>query len=430
MSLGGTCAVVVAHSPDQRQAVEAITQTIVRIENEQVFDTITVIAESCEDGPAENAHARANGVARALVSDAQWILHLECDECLHPSAFKLLAPALAPYDAMWGAIEVQDAQGTPQIPKASRFSCQDRVNALHMALNWWVGRSHMVSAEIARRYSIPKCASVDWYARYLLNLWSNVRCLKMAHPLTTTTVLPKLSMAERQYLLDELEKAPEWIPVSHGGRNFRLPFTGRNPTLERQQLRGLFYEINELEALRSHVPTGATIIDVGANTGNHTVFFAGVMLAKRVIPIEGNPQTCDVLRQTIAANKLDAVDCSKLGIVAGRMQTKANLVTGTRGHLGTARFNENTLGKLPVLPLDALVDEAVNLIKIDVEGRELDVLNGARRIIHQYRPIIFIEVRDENVSYFLRLVAELDYSVIEIFPDEDYSNYVLASSER
>ena len=80
-------------------------------------------------------------------------------------------------------------------------------------------------------------------------------------------------------MLQRLADKPVFLPIVHGDAVYHLPYTGRNAGIEREQSRGLFFEAMELEELRKVVRPGRAVVDVGANTGNHTIFFAGPMKA-------------------------------------------------------------------------------------------------------------------------------------------------------
>ena len=107
------------------------------------------------------------------------------------------------------------------------------------------------------------------------------------------------------------------MPVRYGSRTVRLPYTGVNPVIEREQMRGLFFEHEELTFLAERCPRGMRIVDAGANTGNHTLFFASVMEAETVIPIEPQPRAAAALRAAVEANRLANVDLSLLGRAVG-----------------------------------------------------------------------------------------------------------------
>ena len=86
-------------------------------------------------------------------------------------------------------------------------------------------------------------------------------------------------------MLQRLADEPVFLPIIHGDAVYYLPYTGRNAGIEREQSRGLFFEAMELEELRKVVGPGAHVVDVGANTGNHTIFFAGPMKAASVAAV-------------------------------------------------------------------------------------------------------------------------------------------------
>jgi hypothetical protein len=57
--------------------------------------------------------------------------------------------------------------------------------------------------------------------------------------------------------------------------------------------------------------------------------------------------------------------------------------------------------------LDNIIDRKVDWLKIDVEGAELDVLEGAQRIIKESRPIIQMEMRMDNIHLSGRTMDEI-----------------------
>ena len=81
---------------------------------------------------------------------------------------------------------------------------------------------------------------------------------------------------------------------------------------------------------------------------------------------------------------------------------------------------------VPTFPLDELVDGPVHLIKVDVEGAEGRVMEGAASIISAYRPVVVTElcpamleaVSDVTCGDYLSRFVDLAYDIHEINPTE------------
>jgi FkbM family methyltransferase len=131
---------------------------------------------------------------------------------------------------------------------------------------------------------------------------------------------------------------------------------------------------------------GATVVDVGANIGYNTVHAAHLVGATgRVIAIEPTPDNLAVLRRNVAAAGFANVAVH--AVAAGRAAGTQDLYV--RGDVSAVNslfpqscyaFVTDVL-PVPVLPLDELVDGCADVVKIDVEGAELDVLEGMPRLL-------------------------------------------------
>jgi FkbM family methyltransferase len=136
---------------------------------------------------------------------------------------------------------------------------------------------------------------------------------------------------------------------------------------------------------------GATIVDVGANVGYNTVYASRrVGPTGRVVAIEPAGDNIAVLRENIAANGLDNVVV--LPVAAGRAHEVRDLFLRGETSAVNSLFRESVYAAVTgvepvrVAPLDDLVDADPDLVKIDVEGAELDVLAGMTRLLR--RPAI------------------------------------------
>ena len=190
-------------------------------------------------------------------------------------------------------------------------------------------------------------------------------------------------------------------------------------------MRGLFFEEEELRFLAGRLPRGLRIVDAGANTGNHTLFFATAMQAETVIPIEPLPRAVAAIRATVKENRLTNVDLSCLGVAIGASPGKLRAVPSSTAGLGATHFVPDPAGGIPRRTLDALVSGRVDLIKIDVEGMEMEALAGASELIAVQHPILYVEVVDANVAEFMRWADAHEYVVEKLFPDKTHCNYLL-----
>jgi FkbM family methyltransferase len=137
-------------------------------------------------------------------------------------------------------------------------------------------------------------------------------------------------------------------------------------------------------APRSHV------VDAGAYIGNHAIYWA-LRLDCTVHAFEPNPEAVALLRRNVAACEVDErVVIHEVGL--GATGGTAALAGHSGTNFGSQRIALGS-GTLRVLPLDEF-ELAPTLMKIDVEGMELDVLRGALRTIQQHRPVVIVEDND------------------------------------
>lgn len=378
---------------------------------------------------ADFAHGLRAAARLARDAGCDWLIVLQPGETLADDALELVAPALGLFDAVFGAVHRRGSADA--VERLSRLAFDDAAMLPHALLNWWVPQAHFVrpSTALGVLDHLPD-GDGEPFLSYLFDLWAAARCLKSAQPLLNTVEAPQsLSAPHREAVLARLDARPFDIPVHYGETRYFLPYTGRNPGIEREQTRGQFFEAMELEELRRLVPAGACVVDVGANTGNHTVFFAGPMRAARVIPLEPLPGAAAALRRAVSRNGLANVDLSRLGTGASDREGRADFVFSERGGLGSTGLRSGASGDIPVSTLDRLVPERIDLLKIDVEGMEMEVLAGAAALIERCRPTIFIEIANRNTKAFSRWLESAAYRVVRVFTDKGHANFIVMPQE-
>jgi FkbM family methyltransferase len=144
------------------------------------------------------------------------------------------------------------------------------------------------------------------------------------------------------------------------------------------------------------VSPGATVVDVGANIGYNTVHAARLAGPRgRVVAVEPTPDNLEVLRRNVESAELDNVVVEP--VAAGREAgVRALFVRGARSAVNSL-FADSCYAsvtdvlQVAVLPLDELVEGPVDVVKIDVEGAELDVLEGMPRLLRAPPKALIVE---------------------------------------
>ena len=161
--------------------------------------------------------------------------------------------------------------------------------------------------------------------------------------------------------------------------------------------------------ISEHLPEGGTFIDVGAHIGYHSLKAARkVGGGGHVVAIEPNPLTLQQLRSNVQRNRgfmiaIEPVACSDSEAVldffgAGRSNTGASSLS---------RENASERGtpvsyRVRARPLDDVVREMnllrVDVVKIDVQGAEMKVLQGANETLSRFHPALVIEITDPQLA--------------------------------
>lgn len=148
------------------------------------------------------------------------------------------------------------------------------------------------------------------------------------------------------------------------------------------------------------VRAGDTVVDVGANIGAITAFAAArVGASGRVVALEPARDNLAVLRENVAANGFTHV--SIVDAAAGRAPGTRQFYQRGKVSAVNSLFRESCYGEVTavsnveVVRLDDIVEPPVALVKIDVEGAELDVLGGMPRLLAQPRLTLVAEWHPE-----------------------------------
>jgi FkbM family methyltransferase len=155
----------------------------------------------------------------------------------------------------------------------------------------------------------------------------------------------------------------------------------------------------ELDHFIENVAAYSSFVDVGANHGIFSLTCCALRSDGRVVAIEPSPIAFEILQRNLNLNSFSQLQARKVacGAAPGEVRMKRNW-----HHLQAIREEENALDAVavPMLSLDQICEEEnllPELLKIDVEGFELPVLQGAERVL-QTAELLFLEVHPEAID--------------------------------
>ena len=190
-------------------------------------------------------------------------------------------------------------------------------------------------------------------------------------------------------------------------------------------------ELNNIFVLIDTLPTGAVIIDGGANAGFFTIPVANRIRSRgqRIISFEPQLTLFRALSGSLALNDISFCDLryAGLGDVPGTAQVP-DIDYGTPQDFGTVQISATGSGTpVEVVTIDSLGLERVDFIKLDVEGYECAALAGGIGMIQQHRPYIWVEFFITGKEPIKAALAGVpDYAFFQV----DYQNMLCIPRER
>ena len=203
---------------------------------------------------------------------------------------------------------------------------------------------------------------------------------------------------------------------------------------------GHIFEEELVETFLSNIiKKSNTILDIGAHCGSHSIMYSSINPACEIFAFEPQKVIFDLLKCNIALNNLhDRVHA--FNIALGNKHCSASMhnkcVDGDNTHIplnNTHNFNFGGLqiglggDPIEIQTVDSLkFDKKIDFIKIDVEGFEDFVIDGALKTITKDRPVIFFEKNDkvktvnmlgfytETSKDIMQVLLELNYNIVPL----------------
>lgn len=164
------------------------------------------------------------------------------------------------------------------------------------------------------------------------------------------------------------------------------------------------YEKAELNLLNSHLSEDSVFVDIGANFGLYSLVASQkITNSGEIICFEPFPKNYAALKKNISLNSKSYIISENIALGDKKDELKLYYQPNEK-NLGmvSANFMENSKTiKVDVMSFDEYVKEngvdKIDFIKIDVEGFENQVINGMKKTLELFSPMILIEIFDEDI---------------------------------
>jgi FkbM family methyltransferase len=195
------------------------------------------------------------------------------------------------------------------------------------------------------------------------------------------------------------ERADRWIVIDDFQGDLRIGLDRSGHIGSAIYWRGI-HSFAEAQLIRDHLPVDGVFLDVGANQGELTLIAARQARRGRVIAFEPVPRWFAMLEENVRRNGWSHVTVVNRAL--SDREAEVEMYTSEEGRTNEGLSSLRSTGdrNVPVatvstLPLDAFVEREglsrVDLIKIDVEGAERAVIDGASRTLERFRPNLILE---------------------------------------
>jgi len=181
-----------------------------------------------------------------------------------------------------------------------------------------------------------------------------------------------------------------------------------------------FFEIHFLDYINQNHKNQTGILDIGANIGNHSLFFAKFLNCEMVHSFEPVKSNIELIKKNMENFKEKNVVYE---IALSNKHGTMPLYNSQRENNGGFSLHSYSNGSsfvvkdlVDVITLDSLNLTNISMIKIDVENHENEVLQGGKQTILKNKPIIFIE----NLHYGYPNVCPNPNPHQEIFDELNY----------
>jgi FkbM family methyltransferase len=218
--------------------------------------------------------------------------------------------------------------------------------------------------------------------------------------------------------------------------NYGFTYKGRTGTvIDNSVLKHGAWEKHVLLFLEDYIRAAGlkdtAFIDVGANTGTHTLFMA--TRVKEVHAFDPYPPVLERLNENVTLNKFTNIKVHPVGL--GDQEASIPFYAADEDNHGNGTFRAEAgnkpFGHLRIVVGDEYLKTVklppVSIVKVDIEGYEEAALKGLRQTLAQHRPLVFLEVSTlprGTIASFEQLRGLFPANYVFFAVADDYESYL------
>lgn len=205
----------------------------------------------------------------------------------------------------------------------------------------------------------------------------------------------------------------------------------------RQSYMGTPYEQGCSEFIYRYLKPGMTFFDIGANQGIYTLIASRQVKENgKVVAFEPIPSVMEKLKRNILINKIKNVNPEQMAVSQAESKEEMYVCIDGWESLSSLREPaEDVLCRKEIIQvrttsLNKYVEyhniKRIDLMKIDVEGGELDVLKGGDKLWLDHRPVVTCEIEDKRTNQWNYHAS----NIVDYLNNQDYQWFELSSNGK
>ena len=210
--------------------------------------------------------------------------------------------------------------------------------------------------------------------------------------------LHRVLKAVRARSRENLDLSLGYCPV--GIANIQIECFASDSNTASVYLYGFSDNLPIFDVYKRHVRPGSATVDVGANVGIHSLIMANLVgTGGKVHAYEPAPSIFERLLRNIQFNQCSNINARNVA-ASNQICAIGFADVSDRANIGQSHVDPSATTTVQSVTLDSelMREDSISLIKVDVEGHELEVLKGAQEILSVHRPAVVLEFNGESYS--------------------------------